>query len=160
MTSTDEEHPIVARYLQKVEAALKTSDATAQERTQTIAMLREQIEEALAVNTPPDRVIAAMDPPSAYTNSAGHNEAPASALGRVGLFAGLLLAVTGLLVIPALAPHMRLALGNPLVLASALVSLTMGYADRADLYGRLSLLFGLMVSAFIAAATLFNALAR
>ena len=159
MTSIHDEHPIVARYLQKVEVALKNSDATAQERTQTIAMLREQIEEAMTMNTPPDRVIAAMDPPSAYAASYGHGEEPVFALGKIGLLAGLVLAVIGLLLIPALVPSLRQTLGNPLVLLSAIVSLTLGYADRSSRHGRLSFLFGCMVSTFIAAVTLFNALA-
>ena len=154
----DKEHPIVARYLQRVEMALKEGDATTHERTQTIAMLCEQIEDALVTDGPADRIIAAMDPPSAYAVSDRQDEETASILGKAGLFLGLALAAIGLLVIPALFPHLRLVIGNPLVLASAIVSLAMGSADRSSFHGRASLLFGLMVSAFIAASSFFKAL--
>ena len=92
----DKEHPIVARYLQRVEMALKEGDATTHERTQTIAMLREQIEDVLVTDGPADRITSAMDPPSAYAASDRQDEGPAPILGKAGLFLRLALAAIGI----------------------------------------------------------------
>jgi len=149
---------LVERYLGQVEAAMEQSRVALQERRLTLSMLREQIEEALAAGGAPAQVISAMDPPTAFAPGAGPKPQPRSVLGLVGLWSGLALATAGLGLIPLFAPHLRSEIGNPLVLGSAIVLLASGVLGRHTSPGKMSLMLGLMISAFIAMATLFLAL--
>lgn len=140
---------VVDAYLKRVRDVLLANGAGADSIDATLSALREQIEDAVAGGAAPVDVIEAMDPPSAFADPPSKPPRE-SRLGLAGLMVGTLCFAMGFIVIPAAFPGLRSVVGNPLILLSVFLLLSLGVVSHHTRAGRAAIGLGLTIAVLIA----------
>lgn len=139
---------VVDAYLKRVRDVLLANGGGAESIDATLCALREQIDDVVAGGAAPEAVIEAMDRPSAFAD----DDSPRLREGRpglVGLIIGTLCFAIGFILIPAAFPGLRGAVGNPLILLSVFLLLSLGLVSRDTRAGRAAIGLGLAIAVLI-----------
>jgi len=144
-----ENERVVDAYLKRVRDVLLADKAGAESIDATLSALREQIDDAVAGGAAPEAVIESMDRPSAFADAASPRLREGR-LGLVGLISGTLCFAIGFILIPAAFPGLRGAIGNPLILLSVFLLLSLGLVSRDTHAGRAAIGLGLAIAVLIA----------
>ncbi len=153
----DKTTQIVETYLDGVGAVLSANGRPREEVANTIAVLREHIDESLSAGVAADAVIAGLDAPEAYAPDVLAPAAPRARgirFDMAGLALGAAMFVTGFILVPNIAPGLRGSLAHPLIVLSAVVLLCSGIAYRRSKPGLISMMMGIAILALIAATSL------
>lgn len=140
---------VVDAYLKRVRDVLLTNRAGAESIDATLSALREQIDDAIADGAAPEAVIDSMDQPSAFADPPSTPPGEGR-LGLAGLIIGTLCFAIGFIVIPAASPALRGTLGNPLILLSVFLLLSLGLVSRQTRAGRAAIGLGFAIAVLIA----------